>query len=57
MVRSRRVLAVTLVLVAALSGCAGHTERYRQGLQWHLSTEAQKAELNRMGFPQYTDPY
>jgi hypothetical protein len=47
------LLVGATLLTLALAGCAGHTERYNQGLQWHLSNEAQKAELNRMGFPQY----
>jgi hypothetical protein len=46
-------LVTLLAATAALTGCASHAERYRQGLQWHLDNEVQKAQLNAQGFPQY----
>jgi hypothetical protein len=51
----KTVLAVALIaLSTAFGGCAAHNQRYSQGLQWHLDNEAQKAQLNAMGFPQYS---
>ena len=54
--KSLRRLAVVGVLltIGVLGGCAGHAERYAQGLKWHLENEAQKAQLTAQGFPQYS---
>ena len=53
----RRVVLVIILGMAcsAVAGCAAHEARYRQGLQWHLDTEAQKRQLHQQGFPQYWD--
>jgi hypothetical protein len=51
--KRRLAVVVVFALVGAFAGCAGHAERYAQGLSWHLDTEAQKRDLNARGFPQY----
>jgi hypothetical protein len=44
---------VLLILLAAgLGGCASDP-RYKQGLEWVLWNEQEKARLNAAGFPQY----
>ncbi len=48
------ILAMLLAGASPLAGCASDP-RYQQGLKWFLENEAQKAELERMGFPQYAD--
>jgi hypothetical protein len=52
----RRPLPILTVLVAlaALSGCADFRARPSQGLEWHQANEAQKRELTRQGFDQYS---
>ncbi|MEO7403545.1 MAG: hypothetical protein ABIU95_07735 [Burkholderiales bacterium] len=52
---TRIMLGLILIQALALAGCAGHAERYAQGLQWQLDNERAKKLLNEQGFPQYTD--
>ena len=48
----RAALAAALVLIV-LGGCASDP-RYQQGVEWVVSTEAEKKRLDDAGFPQYT---
>jgi len=41
------------VVVGILGGCASDP-RYRQGLEWVTSAEAEKQRLEQAGFPQYS---
>ena len=52
-----KLIALLWVVGSVLGGCTGHAERFKQGLQWHLSNEEQKRDLNNQGFPQYTTDY
>jgi uncharacterized lipoprotein len=47
----KRLLLLAL-LAAGLAGCASDP-RYKQGLEWVLWNEQEKARLNAAGFPQY----
>ena len=48
----RAALAAALALTA-LAGCAADP-RYRQGVDWIVSAEAEKKRLDDAGFPQTT---
>jgi len=53
--RERRSIhaALAAVLIAiVLAGCASDS-RYKQGLEWVTSQEAERKRLNDAGFPQY----
>ncbi len=52
--RLRKTCVFALLLASALqlAGCASDP-RYKQGVNWVMENEAQKARLNAMGFPQY----
>lgn len=53
--QSRLLVAVAFVAaLAGLQGCADLRTRPPQGLEWHLQNEAQKRELTRQGFDQYS---
>ncbi len=56
--RVRRICVFVLLpaSVLQLAGCASDP-RYKQGVNWVVENEAQKAQLNAMGFPQYGGPY
>jgi len=47
----RAALAAALILIA-LAGCASDP-RYKQGVDWVTSQEAERKRLNDAGFPQY----
>ncbi len=46
------ICAALLAGALQLAGCASDP-RYKEGLNWFLWNEAEKARLNAMGFPQY----
>jgi len=46
------LLFVLASVLAGLSGCASDP-RYKEGLDWVLSNEAEKKRLDDAGFPQY----
>jgi len=46
------ICAALLALALQLAGCASDP-RYKEGLNWFRSNEAEKARLDAMGFPQY----
>ncbi len=52
--RLLRIGLCTAALTVAfqLAGCASDP-RYKEGLNWFLWNEQEKARLNAMGFPQY----
>jgi hypothetical protein len=57
-VKSVKVSVWVLVLFAIgasqLTGCAADP-RYREGVNWVVSNEQEKARLQAQGFPQYSD--
>lgn len=48
------ICAALLAAALQLAGCASDP-RYKEGLNWILWNEAEKARLNAMGFPQYNN--
>jgi hypothetical protein len=42
-----------LIVAGVLGGCAADP-RYKQGLNWVVSNEEEKARLHAQGFPQYS---
>lgn len=52
-----RLLVLVIAAAILAGGCADWRMRSPQGLQWALDAEAQRRELTRQGFDQYSPGY
>ena len=50
--RAAATLLAAAIAYSALAGCASDP-RYKEGVNWIVSNEQEKARLNALGFPQY----